>query len=187
MRKPALPVTPTPETTPDLLVGAMADPAIERAARIGDGFLSTQNAHHASYLDALERLGRSRDDGRIFAGQWTIIADDPEREWSRIGAHALYQINKYIEMGAFGPIPQFTEPDQLVEAGSFTLWDPATAVDELTTLLTATPQIEDVHFWAQLPGESIDSGSARIELLAGTVVPGVRARLAARSSVEVPA
>ncbi|MEY1676325.1 LLM class flavin-dependent oxidoreductase [Gordonia sp. ABKF26] len=187
LHKPALPVTPTPEITPDLLVGAMADPAIERAARIGDGFLSTQNAHHASYLDALERLGRPRSEGRIFAGQWTIIADDPEREWSRIGGHALYQINKYIEMGAFGPVPQFTEPDQLVDAGSVTLWDPATAVDELTTLLTQTPQIEDVHFWAQLPGEDVDSGSARIELLATAVIPEVRARLAAAAAVEVPA
>lgn len=187
LRKPALPVTPTPEVAPDILVGAMADPAIERAARIGDGFLSTQNAHHASYLDALERGGKSRAEGRIFAGQWTIIAEDPEREWARIGSHALYQINKYIEMGAFGDVPQFTEPGQLIDAGSFTLWDPETAVDELTAMLRATPQIQDVHFWAQLPGESVESGSARIELLATKVAPQVRARLAAEESVEVPA
>ena len=180
-------VTPTPEVAPDILVGAMADPAIERAARIGDGFLSTQNAHHASYLDALERVGKSRAEGRIFAGQWTIIAEDPEREWARIGSHALYQINKYIEMGAFGDVPQFTEPGQLIDAGSFTLWDPETAVDELTAMLRATPQIQDVHFWAQLPGESVESGSARIELLATEVAPQVRARLAAEESVEVPA
>lgn len=180
LRKPAMAITPLPETVPDLLVGAMADPAIERAARISDGFLSTQNIHHESYLAALDRLGKGRESGRIFAGQWAIIAEDPEREWARIGKHALYQINKYIEMGAFGEMPQFTDPDQLVEAGSYTLWDVDTAIDSLTELIGITPQIKDVHFWAQLPGESVDSGSGRIQLLAEKVAPAVRARLADR-------
>ncbi|MCH5642149.1 LLM class flavin-dependent oxidoreductase [Gordonia sp. ABSL49_1] len=185
LSKPALPVTPTPESVPALLVGAMADPAIERAARIGDGFLSTQNAHHASYLAAVDKLGKPRSEARIYAGQWAIIADDPEREWARIGKHALYQINQYIEMGAFGPIPQFTDPAQLVEAGSYTLWDADTAVSEISELLRATPEIVDVHFWAQLPGESVESGSARVELLATEVIPRVRARLADPEPAEV--
>ncbi len=179
---PALPVTPRPESTPQLLVGAMAEPAIERAARIADGYLSTQNAHHEMYLDALDRVGRSREDGRIYAGQWAVIADDPEREWARIGEHALYQINGYIEMGAFGPpdaVPTFATPQDLLDAGSFTLWDADIAVSELTAMLVARPQIKDVHFWAQLPGESVDSGSARIELLTSKVIPQVRAAVAA--------
>lgn len=183
---PGLPVTPTPERTPMLLVGAMADAAIERAARIGDGYLSTQNAHHDSYLDALERVGKSRDDGRIYAGQWAVIADDPEREWARIGQHALYQINTYISMGAFGPpesIPQYEDPDELVTSGAFTLWDPQTAVDELSSMLRDRPQIKDVHFWAQLPGEPVDSGSTRIELLATKVIPEIRTRLATDSEM----
>lgn len=96
LSKPALAVSPTPESVPALLVGAMADPAIERAARIADGFLSTQNVHHAPYVAAMDRLGR-RSAARIYAGQWVIIADDPEAEWARIGRHALYQINKYID------------------------------------------------------------------------------------------
>jgi len=183
-RLPAVRVTPIPERTPALLVGAMAEPAIERAARIGEGFLSTQNAHHASYLDALERVGRSREQGRIYAGQWTVIAEDPEREWARIGQHALYQMNNYISWGAFGPpdqVPAFADPDQIVASGAFQLWDPATAVTELTALLRACPQIRDVHFWAQLPGEPVDSGSARVELLATEVLPEVRQRLTAEA------
>lgn len=183
---PGIPVTPVPERIPRLLVGAMADPAIERAARIGDGFLSTQNAHQQSYLDALERLGKPVEEGRIYAGQWAIIADDPEHTWARIGHHALYQINNYVAWGAFGPadqVPQFADPDQLVAGGAFTLWDPATAVDELTALLRTRAQIKDVHFWAQLPGESVDSGSERIEILATKVMPQVRERLAAEAVV----
>ena len=57
------------------------------------------------------------------------------------------------------------------------LWDASTAVAELTALFRARPQVKDVHFWAQLPGESTDSGSERIEYLATKVAPEVRARL----------
>ncbi|NMI01834.1 LLM class flavin-dependent oxidoreductase [Pseudonocardia acidicola] len=177
---PALPVTPVPEQPPALLVGAMQPPAIARAARIADGFLSTQNAHHDTYLTAVAEAGKPVEDARIYAGQWAIIAEDPEKEWARIGPHALYQLNQYIEWGAFGPpddAPRFPDADAIVAAGAYQLWDAATAVRELTALLRDTPQIKDVHFWAQLPGESVASGSARIEYLASTVIPEVRAAL----------
>ncbi len=175
--KPALPVTPHPEQTPQLLVGALADPAIERAARIADGFLSTQNAHQASYLAACERLGKDPAEAKIYAGQWTVIAEDPEEVWSRIGKHAMYQLNNYISWGVFGDVPQFSDPSQIVEAGAFTLMDAGTAVPFLTDLLRGTPQIKDVHFWAMLPGEPVDSGSERIAYLADKVVPAVKEAL----------
>ncbi len=176
---PALPVTPQPEQPMQLLVGALADVAIERAARIADGFLSTQNAHQASYLAALERLGKDPADAKIYAGQWTVIAEDPERVWSQIGKHALYQLNNYISWGVFGDVPQFTDPSQIIDAGAFTLMDAGTAVPFLTDLLWSTPQIKDVHFWAMLPGEPVDSGSERIAYLADKVVPAVREALPA--------
>ncbi len=172
-------VQPTPTTVPRLLVGAMADVAIERVARIGDGFLSTQNAHQATFLDAVRRHRGDVDDAVICAGQWTLVADDPEREWARIGDHALYQMNEYVAWGAFGPqVPTFPDRDAVIAAGAYEVWDPDTAVAEITALVQATPQIRDVHFWAQLPGEPLESGSARLELMATKVLPRVRAALA---------
>ena len=159
----------------------MADVAIERVARIADGFLSTQNAHQATYLDAVRRHRGDLDEAAIYAGQWTIIADDPEREWAKIGDHALYQMNEYVAWGAFGPpdqVPTFPDRDAIVAGGAYEVWDPDTAIAEITALLAGTPQIRDVHFWAQLPGEPVDSGSARIELLATKVLPRVRQALA---------
>jgi alkanesulfonate monooxygenase SsuD/methylene tetrahydromethanopterin reductase-like flavin-dependent oxidoreductase (luciferase family) len=175
-----LAVTPQPETVPQLLVGAMAEPAIARVARIADGFLSTQNAHQQTYLDAVAALGKPVEEARIYAGQWAVVAEDPERTWARIGEHALYQLNEYISWGAFGPpdsVPRFTDPRQILDAGAYVLMDAAMAVEEYTTLLRDRPQVKDVHFWAQLPGESVDSGSERIEYLAAKVIPQVRERL----------
>ena len=104
---PDVRVAPVPEHTPKLLIGGMNEPSIDRVARLGDGFLSTQNAHQPEYLEALERHGKDVANAAIHAGQWVIIDEDPERTWARIGDHALYQLNEYISWGAFGP------PDQV--------------------------------------------------------------------------
>jgi len=173
-------VTPVPEHPPRLLVGGMAEPAIDRAARIGDGFLSTGGIGHDLYLAGLAKAGKTPEDGAIYAGHWGIVSDDPERELAALGEHLLYQINAYVAWGAFGPpgtVPPFPDPAAAVAHGMYELWTVETAVDELTRMLRAQPRIVDVHFWAQFPGESVASGSRRLELLARRVLPAVRARL----------
>src|SRR5581483_7002719 len=111
------------------------------------------------------------------------IAEDPERTWAQTGDHAVYQLNQYLDWGVAGPpdtIPRLENRDQVIETGGYVLWDAATAISELTALLRGTPQIEDVHFFAQLPGESVESGSERAEYIAKKVIPEVRAQLSSR-------
>src|SRR3546814_15728728 len=80
----------------------MAGKAIDPAARLGDGFLSTQNHHQEAFLEAWQRHGRDLDDARIMAGQWAVVAEDQEKVWAEIGACAVYQLNAYNQWGAFG-------------------------------------------------------------------------------------
>ncbi len=170
-------VTPVPEHTPRLLIGGMADAPIQRAARIGDGFLSTGGIGHDVYLDGLAQAWKSPEDGAIFAGNWAIVADDPEREAAKVGDHVLYQINEYVKWGAFGPpgeVPEFPDAPTAIENGLYELWTADQAVEHLTAMLNQYSQIKDVHFWAQVPGEPIESGSARMEYLAREVLPRVR-------------
>ena len=177
---PDVRVTPSPLHPPPLLIGGMTPPAIERAARIGDGFLSSNNDHHAIYLDAVARLGRDPESAAIYAGQWVVIDADPEQSWASIGRHALYQLNEYIAWGAFGPpdeVPRFDDPQAILDAGAYELWDGPTAVERLVALLSERPQIRDLHFWAQLPGEAVENGTRRIEFLAHQVLPKVRKRI----------
>lgn len=167
-----LPVRPVPETVPKLLLGGMAEPAIARAAKLGDGFLSTGGIGHDIY-----RAQAGGSSGAIYAGNWSIVAEDPEAELARIGEHVLYQTNEYIRWGAFGPpdeVPLFESPQAAVEGGLYELMDGPAAVESLTALLMDNPEIVDMHFWAQFPGESIESGSSRIEYLANNVLPQVR-------------
>jgi alkanesulfonate monooxygenase SsuD/methylene tetrahydromethanopterin reductase-like flavin-dependent oxidoreductase (luciferase family) len=173
-------VTPVPEHTPHLYLGGMAEPAIDRAARIGDGFLSTGAIGQDIYIECLKKNGRAPEDGVIIAGHWAIIAEDPEREAERVGPHALYQGNQYIEWGAFGPpdtTPRFPDAKAALQHGLYELWDADTAVARLTEHLRAYPQIRDLHFWAQFPGEPVASGQRRIEYMARHVLPRVRAAI----------
>jgi alkanesulfonate monooxygenase SsuD/methylene tetrahydromethanopterin reductase-like flavin-dependent oxidoreductase (luciferase family) len=179
-RVEGLRITPIPDNPPPILVGALADPAIERAARLGDGYLDTLNAGGAKYVEALSRAGKDPDQGRIYSLQWAVIDEDPERAWAEIGKHSVYQWNEYIGWGVFGPpdqVPRYEDPAQLVDAGMIQLWDASTAVEQLSATLRDRPQTRDLHFFAQLPGESVESGSRRVEYLATKVMPEVLAQV----------
>lgn len=172
-----VPITPAPEQKPALLIGGMAEPAIDRAARIGDGFLSTGSIGIESYVRALERHGKDPAQGRIVLGCWALISDDPRSEAERAGPHALYQANEYIKWGAFGPVgevPEFPDATTALEQGLYQLWDASEAVDRLSALIEEYPQIEDIHFWAQLPGEQVSAGDRRIDYIAEKVLPQLR-------------
>jgi hypothetical protein len=58
-----------------------------------------------------------------------------------------------------------------IENGLYQLWDADTAVSELNKLLTTYPNIRDIHFWAQFPGESVESGDKRLRYIAENVLP----------------
>lgn len=178
---PPVKVTPIAEKTPLMPVGAVAPAGIERAARLGDGVITLSNASIDVYLDALTANGRPLEDGAVYASQWVVLAEDPEKEWSRIGEHVLYQVNKYIEWGSFegsGVPDHFDAPDELLDFGIYQLWDASKAVEELVALARKYPQIRDFHFWAQFPGETVESGSARIQYIADHVIPQVNTQLA---------
>ncbi len=172
-----LSVTPVPETKPNILLGGMVEPAIQRAVRVADGFLSTGGIGMDIYNEALEKGGKSIDEGSIVLGCWAIIAKDPEVEAAKIGDHVLYHINEYIKWGAFGPpdqTPLFEDVSTAIENGLYELWDAEMAVSELSKLLSVYPNIRDIHFWAQFPGESVESGNERMRYIAEKVLPRLR-------------
>lgn len=175
-----LSISPVPNKPPRIFMGGMAEPAIARAARLGDGFLSTGGIGHDVYVRALAEAGKPRSAGAICAGHWAIIAADPEREAAKLAGPVLYQTNTYIEWGAFGPperVPRFSDARTAIREGLYQLWDAEQAVAGLVAMLREYPEIVDVHFWAQFPGEPIESGSARMEYVATQVLPRVRAEL----------
>ena len=113
----------------------------------------------------------------IAAGNWAIIAEDPKAEAEKLAPYILHQTNQYIRWGAFGPpesTPEFTDAPTAIENGLYELWTADEAVSHLATMLEQYPQIEDVHFWAQFPGEPVESGTRRLEYIAEHVLPRLK-------------
>lgn len=170
-------ITPVPENPPKILLGGMAPPAVDRVARVADGFLSTGGLGLDMYCEALERHDKKLEDGNVILGCWAIIAEDPEKEAHNVAEHVLYQANEYIRWGAFGPpdsTPLFSSAQDAIENGLYELWDADMAVTKLKELVKQYPMISDIHFWAQFPGESVESGNRRLRYIAEKVLPRLR-------------
>ena len=58
-----------------------------------------------------------------------------------------------------------------ISNGLYELWDAELAISELTRLVKTYPNIRDIHFWAQFPGESVASGDRRLAYIAEKVLP----------------
>ena len=171
---------PVAEDPPMLLIGGLTEPACHRAARIGDGFLSTVDDTQALFLEGVRLAGRDPADAMIFSIQWIVVDQDPERAWSVVGPNAVYQLNEYISWGACGPpdqIPRFEDASAVLASGPYRIWDADQAVNELVALFRERPQIKDVHFFGRLPGESHEHSSQRIQFFAEKVIPAVRREL----------
>jgi alkanesulfonate monooxygenase SsuD/methylene tetrahydromethanopterin reductase-like flavin-dependent oxidoreductase (luciferase family) len=170
-------VAPTPEHSVPVFMGGMATPAIERAAAIADGFLATAERDIDIYVGAMDRLGRL-EKGRVLCSNWVIVAEDPEKEWARVGSHVLYQVNDYISHGAFGPdFRAFTRPDDILAAGLYTLRDGPETIREYVALARRYPQIEQFVVWTVLPGEDVSAATDRMIYLADAVIPVVNREL----------
>src|SRR6478672_11002782 len=116
------------------------------APRASESVITLSNDHCQVYLDALQRHGRDVSEGRVYASQWTIVAQDPERVWAQVSENVLYQMNKYIEWGSFeGPEQpsQYTSSQAVLDAGAYRLMDASMAVDEIVALAINYPQIRD--------------------------------------------
>jgi len=159
---------------PELWIGGLTPPGVERAARLGRGFVCVLPDQIGAYVEARRRLGL--DDGRVAVGNQWIVAEDPERTLAAIGDHVLYQVNAYIEFGAFGPpdqVPRLTDPQQLVDMGHYRLLDANGAAAELGRQLAAGPVV-DCFSWTLFPGEPVDSAAERLQYAADHLIPAVR-------------
>jgi alkanesulfonate monooxygenase SsuD/methylene tetrahydromethanopterin reductase-like flavin-dependent oxidoreductase (luciferase family) len=162
---------------PELWLGGLSEPAIERAARRASGFLSTSLAHLDLYREARRRQGP--DAGHAAMLQNWIVDADPERTFARLGEHALHHLREYREFG-MAHIPELERAEQLLEIGLYRVLDAAGAVKACLEIVSRGP-VELIEILGVLPGERAESSAPRHEYFAREVIPRVREALAARS------
>jgi alkanesulfonate monooxygenase SsuD/methylene tetrahydromethanopterin reductase-like flavin-dependent oxidoreductase (luciferase family) len=170
---PPLTVTPGPIRPggPGLWVGGTAAPAIARAARVGDGFLASQDRHATAFNSAAEEAGRPEVKGRTARTARLLVAPDPDKAVADLGDALLHQVNQYVEFGFIDHAP-YDDARQAVADGHYEVVDADGAVAALAR--SGEAGVAEFHVMARLPGESSESGAARLEYVAAKVLPRVR-------------
>jgi alkanesulfonate monooxygenase SsuD/methylene tetrahydromethanopterin reductase-like flavin-dependent oxidoreductase (luciferase family) len=167
---PELKVSPPPVHPggPQIWMGGTAPPALDRAARLGDGFMASTNDEVLGYLEACERNAVPAEQRRTMRTAWAVVDPDPERALHDLGPYMLHQVNEYIEYG-FLKVPRFDDPQVLVDQAFYTFVDAAGAIDYFAE--AAEAGVQELHLFGVLPGEPLESGTKRLQYVAEKVTP----------------
>jgi len=174
---PELKVSPGPVRPggPPIWMGGTVPAALERAARLGNGFMASTNEEVVGYLAACEDHGVPEIERRTCRTAWAVIDPDPERALARLGDCMLHQVNQYVEYG-FLKIEPYTDAAKLVEDGFYTFLDADGAVGFLREAQEAG--VQEVHFFGALPGEPIEEATKRLDYIAREVAPAMQGAVA---------
>ena len=161
-----------------LWVGGFAPVAARRAARLGTGYIGTGDMTQQSkiFLEEWDKLGRNGE-GELAGGHfWLIVSSDPEKTFSRVAPHVLYQIQMYnIWLGNAGQnlFPEINKLDELRELGILNCVSPQQACDMIGDYRDSTG-IKRYYTWTVPPGFPVREMDEHLELFATDVIPHFR-------------
>ena len=176
-----LPVGPRSpqEGGPPLYLGGTAPKALDRVARLADGWFAL--AHYRwqktaeawpVLAEALERAGRPADGFPVVVGVHLRVSDDPERTWATELAPAVaYQLDRYGDWATDRdqPRPDPIDPGRLKR--SAVLCDtPEGIVASLAGFQEQLP-FTQVALWSRPPGTSHEAACENLERVAREVAP----------------
>jgi probable F420-dependent oxidoreductase len=174
-----LPFEPRPEKRPPIYVGAYADPAIDRAVRLADGFLASTGGGaladtYRRVREALARHGRDDEDFPFVASGVIYVHEDPERALADVAPAISYQRSRYAEWGTDRdrPRPEPIRPEDLPWE-RYLVGSPDEVAEGLIRLHQEAPY-DHYCFWGRLPGITHEQALANARLFASEVMPKVR-------------
>ena len=179
-----LPFEPRPRGGLPIYVGAFADPAIDRAARLGDGFLASTGGGafgdvYRKVRAALERHGRADERFPYVASGVAFVHEDAGRAREIVGPAIAYQRTRYAE---WGTDRERARPEPIREEDlpwdRYLVGTPEEVAERLISLYREAPY-DHMCFWGRLPGVTHEQALANMRLFASEVAPKVRDAAAA--------
>lgn len=179
-----VPFGPRPERKLPICIGAFVEPAIDRAARMADGFLASAGGGafgetYRKVREALERHGREDEDFPYVASGVAFVHEDAGRAREIVAPAISYQRTRYAEWGADRdePVPDPIRPEDL-PWDRYLVGTPDKVAEGLVRLHEEAPY-DHLCFWGRLPGVTHEEALANMRLFASEVAPKVRAAVGA--------
>jgi len=172
-------LTPLPvQKKMKLWVGGFSEPAVRRAARLGDAYISTGPILPLAtlYRDELRRLGKNPDEHEIAAGvTWLLVSRDPEKRWREAEEHFLYQINLYAQwFGEAGmQIAAVAKSRADLASRGAMIVSPEQAIETIRRYVAEQP-ITRFYGWTLPPGLPPEWADEHLGLMATEVIPAFR-------------
>jgi alkanesulfonate monooxygenase SsuD/methylene tetrahydromethanopterin reductase-like flavin-dependent oxidoreductase (luciferase family) len=175
-----LPFGPQLGRRPPIYIGASADPAIDRAARMADGFLTSAAwgagnvVTYRKVREALARHGRAEEDFPYVASGVVYLREDSELARSEVAPAIAYQRSRYAEWGTDRgePKPEPIRPEDLSWERYF-VGNPEEVAEGLARVYAEAPY-HHLCFWGRLPGVTHEQALTNMRLFASDVIPRVR-------------
>ena len=173
-----LPFEPRPKRGAiPIYFGAVSEPAIDRAARLGDGFLTGPGDPswlRETYRDSLENHGRNPDDYPFNISTSVFVHEDSDYAWKVQSEHLAYRESRYAEW-ATPPGQELPEPARPEDFDRDT--SPAGTPEEVTEKLVELHRrspYDHLCFWGRPPNAAHEESLTSMRRFAREVAPKVQ-------------
>jgi alkanesulfonate monooxygenase SsuD/methylene tetrahydromethanopterin reductase-like flavin-dependent oxidoreductase (luciferase family) len=176
-----LPVTPrSPQPGgPPLFLGGTAPKALDRVARLADGWFALGHYRWQRTADgwpvlaeALQRAGRTVDGFPVVVGVHLWVSDDPERAWAtELRPAVAYQLDRYNDWATDRDQPRPEPIDATRLKRSAVLCDTGDGIVAALTELQERLPFTHICLWSRPSGITHQAACANLERVANQVAP----------------
>ncbi|MCK9518161.1 MAG: LLM class flavin-dependent oxidoreductase [Dehalococcoidia bacterium] len=166
-------VTPKPVQQPmPLWIGGFSEPAVKRAARLGDALLAAANVI-PTYLAERERLAVRGPLRIALSLPWAMVSTDPEAAWASIREHVFYQHREYARWFTAAGMPLFPtipgSPEDIRRRNPDIVVTPARAREIIERTVVSLP-VTHLYWWAVPPGVAPKQTVRSLELISRLIL-----------------
>jgi alkanesulfonate monooxygenase SsuD/methylene tetrahydromethanopterin reductase-like flavin-dependent oxidoreductase (luciferase family) len=172
-------VTPKPDTPPEIILGAIAKPAVRRAAHMADGWCANEMLSIDEIQTRKEDIEQVRAEEGIegefttYVIQYGFVGDTYEEAWETVRESLFYQQRKYAEWSGDEPGEELPEEQKQDLEEAALVGTPEDVVEDIETYRDALG--DDIHFIFRMyyPGIGTEAMTECLERLSNDVVPHV--------------
>lgn len=176
---PGMTVTPKPNSPPPLILGGAAQPAVRRAARLGEGWIAPSSLTISDIETRIADIERVREaegiegDFTTYVLQHGFIADSREDAWQQMRDGYLYMQRRYAEWFGGEPIDELDQGYREELRDRAILGTPEQVAADIDAYRAALGS--DIHFIFRCyqPGTGTEAMLGCVKQLGDEVVPAL--------------